>query len=231
MADPAALGSAPAVGWRLSPSVHGVAIGADLVLLDVEADAYFCLVDAAAAVKVTPEGTVDVADDDARETLLAAGLITAGPAERPARPSGLARRDLFLDIATPTTAERQVWPRLLRASLSARLHLQGRSFAQLLAWAGERAPDDTRRWSPPSPSLAAEAARFSRARVWAPFDGACLARSYMALRYLRLCGQDAAWVIGVRTWPFSAHCWLQSGDVVLDDSAERVLPYHPILVV
>lgn len=230
MVDPALLGSAPAVGWRLAPSVHGVAIGRDLVLLDVEADAYFCLVGAASVIEVTPDGRVDVADDDARQTLLAASLITAGTPQCPARPLDRARRDLFQDaVAAP--AERGTWPRLLQASLSARLHLHGRSFAGLLAWAASRAPGDERRWSPPSPALAAEATRLSRVRVWAPFDGACLARSYMALRYLRLCGHDAAWVIGVRTWPFSAHCWLQVGDVVLDDGAERVLPYHPILVV
>ncbi len=75
------------------------------------------------------------------------------------------------------------------------------------------------------------AAEFARFRVWAPFDGACLKRSYMMLRYLRLRGHDAAWVIGVRTWPFMAHCWLQVGEVVLDDDHERLLPYHPILAV
>jgi hypothetical protein len=37
-------------------------------------------------------------------------------------------------------------------------------------------------------------------------------------------------VFGVRTWPFHAHCWLQCDDVVLDDQADRVAAYAPILV-
>ena len=41
----------------------------------------------------------------------------------------------------------------------------------------------------------------------------------------------AVWVFGVRTWPFSAHCWLQIGDAVLDDDPERVGIYPPILAV
>ena len=47
---------------------------------------------------------------------------------------------------------------------------------------------------------------------------------------LRRAGQNAAWVFGVRTWPFSAHCWLQIGDAVLDDDPERVSRYTPIMV-
>lgn len=56
-------------------------------------------------------------------------------------------------------------------------------------------------------------------------------RSYLQLQYLHRLGLDADWVIGVRTWPFMAHCWLQVGAVALDDDVERLIPYTPILVV
>ncbi len=219
------LKAAPVVGWRLSPQVHGVAIGQDLVLLDVAADAYFCLVDAATSVAVEPDGRVETADE-VRQTLADAGLIVQGLADR-APVMTPARRDV--EPALHAQADGQTVSRLLRATWIARRDLRRRSFAQLLAWAAARPAG--RATPDPTPGLIAEAARLATLRVWAPFDGACLARSYMALRYLRLCGHDAAWVIGVRTWPFSAHCWLQAGDVVLDDTAARVLPYRPILVI
>ena len=48
---------------------------------------------------------------------------------------------------------------------------------------------------------------------------------------LRRHGHDARWVFGVRTWPFRAHCWLQRGEVVLDDDLETLVPLTPILVI
>lgn len=214
------------MGWRLSPHVHGVAIDQDLVLLDVEADAYFCLVDAAACVAVRAGGGVEVEDDEVRRTLMEAGLIAPGVADE-APILTPPRREVEPDLLA--RADRRTLSRLLRAAWIARRDLRACSFAGLLAWAAARPAD---RASPaPTPALMNEAARFAALRVWAPFDGACLARSYMALQYLRLCGHDAVWVIGVRTWPFTAHCWLQAGDVVLDDTAARVLPYRPILAV
>jgi hypothetical protein len=48
---------------------------------------------------------------------------------------------------------------------------------------------------------------------------------------LRILGFDADWIIGVRTWPFMAHCWLQVGAVALDDDVERLAAYTPILAV
>jgi hypothetical protein len=36
-------------------------------------------------------------------------------------------------------------------------------------------------------------------------------------------------VIGVKLNPFAAHCWLQVGDVVLNDLPERVAAFTPIL--
>ena len=56
-------------------------------------------------------------------------------------------------------------------------------------------------------------------------------RSFVLLRFLQRSGLNARWVIGVRTWPFSAHCWLQIDDTALDDAWERLVVYEPILAV
>lgn len=219
---------AQTVGWRLAPTVHGVEIGEDLVLLDLQDGTYFCLADGAQAVRLDPAGGVVIRQPDLVEDLRQAGLLTQGQVARTPVQALPVRTDL--SQVRPSAADGAAWSRLMKASLAAHLAFRRRSFSQLLALASARSADDVRRLASPSPDLAAEAARLSRMRVWAPFNGECLARSYMALKYLRLCGHDAAWVVGVRTWPFDAHCWLQSGEVVLDDTAEHVRPYRPILV-
>lgn len=65
---------------------------------------------------------------------------------------------------------------------------------------------------------------------WSPVQGACLFQALVLRLFVRRGGAACDWVFGVRTWPFSAHCWLQSGDLVLNDLAERVGAYRPILV-
>lgn len=38
-------------------------------------------------------------------------------------------------------------------------------------------------------------------------------------------------VFGVRMQPFAAHAWVQAGDIVLNDSADRAMQYTPLLVI
>lgn len=59
----------------------------------------------------------------------------------------------------------------------------------------------------------------------------CLRDSLVMLRFLSLQGLFPQWVIGVRTRPFRAHSWVQSGSLVLNDLHETVRGYTPILVV
>jgi hypothetical protein len=39
------------------------------------------------------------------------------------------------------------------------------------------------------------------------------------------------WIFAVQARPFAAHCWLQLGDVVLNDTVDHVRRYTPIMVV
>ena len=222
--------TAQTVDWRLSPAVHGVTIGADMVLLDVADGTYLCLAAGTLSLALQESGAVTIIDPDFGQELVAAGLVTRMAPERLRNPLPPVRADLS-QVHPPDHSDRACWTRMFRASIAAHLAFKTGTISQLLALGDARPQGDVRHLSAPSPMLSAEAARLSRLRVWAPFNGDCLARSYMALTYLRGCGHDAAWVVGVRTWPFDAHCWLQSGDVVLDDTAEHVRPYRPILVV
>jgi hypothetical protein len=59
----------------------------------------------------------------------------------------------------------------------------------------------------------------------------CVHDSLTLLAFLASEGLFPRWVIGVRTAPFGAHSWVQSGGMVLNDLHEHVRRYRPILVV
>ena len=168
---------------------------------------------------------LDIAADD----LIVAGLLTAETSE----PSRAADRLQLPRVARGL--EEEGGPARARAFLGA-TWANGRAaraiahqpFHQVLALAG---PLDPRALAPPSAALLAEAGRFARMAPWLPHAGLCLMRSLQQRLYLTARGHGVAWVFGVRTWPFEAHCWLQAGDVVLDDTPGRVRGFTPILVV
>jgi hypothetical protein len=216
--------------WSLAPGVHGVAVGEDLVLLDIGADAYFCLPGAAAILTLDAGGGLTATDPGAIEAMADAGLARRGTKPDNSTPPPKPMRNLPRAGVVEGGASRCLW-RILRAGTATSRDFRRLDFAGLLETAARgRGPRDIS-VAAPSDVLLSTAWRFAQLRVWMPFDGACLKRSYMMLRYLRLCGLDAVWVIGVRTWPFRAHCWLQAGDIALDEDAERLLAYRPILAV
>ena len=219
----------------LASHVHAVTIGEDLVFLDVNADAYFCLVGAAGVINLEPDGRLAPTDAGSGALLLEAGLaaevslgayLGASPVAR-RRPPPQPTRDL------PDTA-RQAGPRdilaLGLACVATAAAFRFERFDRLVAKAAAQR-DRARRAGPADEAVLEASAVFARLRPWSPVGGVCLKRSHLQLQDLRRLGLDADWVIGVRSWPFMAHCWLQSGPVALDDDVERLVAYTPIMVV
>jgi Transglutaminase-like superfamily len=60
---------------------------------------------------------------------------------------------------------------------------------------------------------------------------ACLLDSLTLIHFLAAYGVFPTWVFGVKTDPFHAHCWLQQGDFVFNDSPHFIKVFSPILVV
>lgn len=76
------------------------------------------------------------------------------------------------------------------------------------------------------------AGMFRRLRPWAySARSACLLDSVALVEFLSYYGFTASLVIGVNTKPFGAHAWVQMGRVVINDTAEHVQEYTPILSV
>lgn len=75
------------------------------------------------------------------------------------------------------------------------------------------------------------AGRFLRARLYVPVQPTCLLDSLALTSWLAARGVSANIVFGVADAPFSAHCWVQAGDLVLNDTVGNAMAYMPIRVV
>jgi hypothetical protein len=71
---------------------------------------------------------------------------------------------------------------------------------------------------------------FTRLRpLFYTLRAACLLDSLTLLHFLGAEDICPDWVFGVKTEPFDAHCWIQQGDILLNDVPDRVRQYSPIL--
>jgi len=210
----------PLAAWLADP-VHMAWLGDDVVVLDVAADRYTCIVDGSALLRPGERpGALRIATP-ALEDISEAGWISAGPGA-PRKPPVSPRTSL----ATPVSA--QVYPAVMAglAAWSDGRRLQRLSLERMIG------PSET-----PWPSdgavetLPARVATFMAALPWVPDQGQCLQRAYTLRRQLARRGLQVDWVFGVRTWPFMAHCWLQLGNVVIADDVDRVRGFTPIMVV
>lgn len=215
---------------KLTEPVHAVMIDTDLVFLDIDADAYFCLPLPQGLARLDGE-RLETPDPLLGDELVAAGLAQAEPLEEaparrppPAPPARTARRLLELTGGKDIRL-RPAHLKAVGAAVRAGLGSRKRTFRQLIAAHAQGEPAvavDMDR-------LLSDVAIWRHLAPWLPLDGVCLFRSGMLAAFLRELGHRPTWVFGVRTWPFQAHCWLQVQDVALDDEAERLCAFAPIL--
>lgn len=59
----------------------------------------------------------------------------------------------------------------------------------------------------------------------------CLFDSLALVEFLAHFAVFPKWVFAVAADPFSAHCWVQEGHVVLNDTLARIVPYTPIMCI
>ena len=70
---------------------------------------------------------------------------------------------------------------------------------------------------------------FLRLRPLYPLDRQCLFEALALIEFLARSRIHPSWVFGVRLDPWRAHCWVQHGDVLFNDSLDEVLQYTPIM--
>jgi hypothetical protein len=76
-----------------------------------------------------------------------------------------------------------------------------------------------------------QVAAFRRLRSIFPREHVCLFDSLALVDFLAYSNLFPQWVFGIRLSPFSAHCWVQVGETVLNDSVEGVAHFTPIMAI
>jgi hypothetical protein len=224
--------------------------GEHLVLLDLKEDRYWALEASQTAgfgslvdgwpVKVA--GVADGADSPSPETtaaievLVARGLLTKGvPPGKDATPvtAIVPMRELVSETDTSTGPRFGSWLKFFTASAFAKLALRTWPFERVI----QRVKRRKELLGPNARPLEPERARklveaFARYRVFLfSSKDECLYDSLALLEFLARYGIYPEWVFGVQTRPFAAHCWVQHGDIVFNDTVEHVSGYTPIMVV
>ncbi len=212
-------------------------MGDHLIFLDVERDRYFRLpYKLERAFMILAAGGVCEEPDVQR--LIKAGILTteAGPAiAAPAEVVEPACRSAVELFAESPPRKLNILPEVGAIVFSTRLQLATRPLKTIL----ERLVAVRRRLTSRSPyaapnsdhTLVEAATAFRHMRLYVPIPTRCLLDSISIVRFLARRGLSANIVFGVTSAPFSAHCWAQAKDLVLNDSLGNVVAYTQIRAV
>ncbi|RCS28849.1 lasso peptide biosynthesis B2 protein [Rhodanobacter denitrificans] len=83
----------------------------------------------------------------------------------------------------------------------------------------------------PEDNLLQATGQFARARRYVPIEPICLLDSLSLLRFLSRRGLSVNIIFGVTPDPFAAHCWVQAGDIVLNETLSDAHAHTPIRMV
>jgi hypothetical protein len=217
--------------YNLPDHIHYCEIGGQRVFLDLVGDRYFSLPPAAdIAFAALRSGAVDpVKCADQVTFLQRAGVLIAAPAGRPIvrtchpRPirSLVERADSRVGPSLPIFLE--TW----RLVSGARHAVRRRQLPAYLRGLRRRRPA---KQDVTAPFLLDALARFRAARRFLPIAPNCLYDSLGLCRFLQKRGVAVDLVIGAKLLPFGAHCWLQDGHDVINDSLASARDFEPIFV-
>ena len=220
------------------------------VILDVNRDKYLC-VDRRQLESLGPwlhgweeaaferECSASAPSDDAialARRLLSLGLLSEqADGAKPARPIAypLPTDSMVMDVAV--RSRRSSWahaPSFFLSSARASRQLRNQCFQSIVAFVQAR----KRHNANPGRPLDIERAHhflsiFDSLRLFFPRPYLCLFDSLALLHFLARFRLYPDWVFGVTADPFEAHCWVQAGNVVLNDTIARVSAFTPIMCV
>lgn len=220
-------------------NIYFAAVGDSAVVLDLERDRYIGLGRAltrAAIGLTTAREAVDgdgLADyQQARSTLVKRGILTSalnGPRPQEMPPPPVSSRWPSEEGEAPISVSRPGVGRALRALTDAAVSLRTQPFHKTIAWL--RAEKRRTQGQNATASTTGLLDAYFAARPWFPIKPICrLDAIALSLSHWRS-GHDVALVFGVRLEPFSAHCWVQHHDQLLNEGLDDVLQYSPIMVI
>jgi hypothetical protein len=216
--------------WRLLPHATCCLAADRLVLLDLRQDRYFMVPQAVAG------ATLDwlLAEEHGAPPEAMTALLRSGAIFRTGDPPLRADEQATIDVSA-NLADRD--PATSRATVAdcarvmalvtatwAMLHL--RSLDRILAQKLAQRVDAT---DGREHLAVARAVAFDAVRRFSPLPRNCLLDSLALYAWLARDRIDVKLVFGVTAQPFAAHCWLQSGPVIVNDNYDRVSRFTPIL--
>jgi len=221
------------MAYRMRTDLAYCLVDGRLVFLDIAGDRYFTIAGAlAAAFKAFIKGEAMTSEG---LTLLARAQIVepARHGVRPAAPPGVkAPRKSVLENS-PEASGRAIAPVAEAAWLVARARWRVKhlGFAKSLDRLRLGKAGAIQQGNCEHDCIRDHAAEFHAARRLIPAAPNCLTDSLALSDYLKRRGARAHFVIGVRSNPHSAHCWLQTDGVLLNEVADRAAAFTPILVI
>lgn len=199
------------------------------VFLDLRRDRYLALDGAAADAFAALHSSPDCrASEELVATLFATGLFAASqePGELLPAQIEVPDRDLCDDAAKPAAKD---LIGVLFHVIACRRAVRRQPLEIVIA-RRRRPPRECSR-TMPADTVLGLAGRYLRARALIPIKPVCLQDSLALHDWLAVRGARSSLVLGVQLDPFAAHCWVQLGNTVLNDAADKVATYTPILVV
>lgn len=206
--------------YRLRDQLSACVIGGHAVFLDVDADRYFRL-----PTEVERAFLAYAANplEAPASLLLEHGILVCAGQESDRLPENVAPplRSALEMPPDPTGGAPLSIPEVLATLLTCRRALRTQRFAQVLegmtAYRERRCPEQPP--GAPTEQAVLRAVRlFLHARPFIPIAPCCLPDSLALTRFLARRGLRSRLVIGVMSEPFSAHCWVQAGDLALNET-------------
>jgi len=226
------------MGYRLSEGLSYCRIDGHAIFLDIQNDRYFRLSD---GMEATFTAFIDGSGNSEAElaALTKNKVFTTAPR--------IERNDAGSSIVPPTRSASELSGPFGSLSLLALLEVSTLVLATRRALKTQRLVDvmenfvryrqKQARKAPSQPTtlstlLVCDAANsFNRARLYVPVATSCLLDSLSMAKFLARRQIDTSIVFGVTRDPFAAHCWVQAGDMVLNDTVGNVTAHTPIRIV
>jgi hypothetical protein len=209
------------------------------IVLDITADRYWQLgEDAGRVLETVGAGTMAGLDERALARLVTLGFVarendgSAGMTQGRVAPAGPAlSRPLRSVLEQANPRARAGWMTAFEVAMlaiTARVALRNLALKTIV----DRLEARRRRLIPPpsATSLEVLAERFWRCRRLVPLRPLCLPDSIAFLWFAMRRGHAPLLVFGVEAFPFTAHCWVQDGGVVLTDALDHACRFKPIMV-
>lgn len=209
--------------------------GGRAVFMDIERGRYFALPERSDAhFRGLVSGEfLPGSDQEALEALTRSGIFVDAPdGMKPARLCPAVRRPQTDLSEGGYSASLALCARAVIAELRAAHWIRTYQFGPLIARLASLKSSTRMRNSQDHLRACGEiASALSTTALIIPTRDRCLVRSIAFLQMALSRRVDAHLVFGVSVDPFAAHCWVQSGDHVLNDRYERVRAFTPILCV